>query len=170
MGRRRKRRRPSRHGGHSVPQSARMAASYVVRPLSPHEASEGARAWNHLADMTLAPQTVSRIETLLAQSGSSNFAAFGAEASRELCGIATARVISHPLNGERGEIEALMIDGRLPIPPSATSSPSIFCGRRGRARSELAIGLQREQTTKGSVPIRSNGEAAQQEPLSLHRQ
>jgi hypothetical protein len=32
----------------------------------------------------------------------------------ELCGIATARVSSHPLTGKHGEIEALMIDGRLP--------------------------------------------------------
>lgn len=92
----------------------RMAASYTVRPLSPHEAADGARAWNDLADGTLAPETVSKIETLLAGSGSGDFAAFGAEAHGELCGIATARVSSHPLRGKHGEIEALMIDGRLP--------------------------------------------------------
>jgi hypothetical protein len=91
-----------------------MAGSYVVRPLSPDEASSGARAWNDLADGTLAPETVSRIETLLAESGSNDFAAFGAEARGALCGIATARVSSHPLTGKHGEIEALMIDGRLP--------------------------------------------------------
>jgi hypothetical protein len=91
-----------------------MAASYVVRPLSPSEASEGARAWNDLADGTLPPDTVRKIETLLAASGSGEFAAFGAEARGELCGIATARVISHPLTGKHGEIEALMIDARLP--------------------------------------------------------
>jgi hypothetical protein len=91
-----------------------LAGSYVVRLLSPRDASEGARAWNDLADGTLAPETVRRIETLLAQSGSDDFAAFGAEARSELCGIATARVISHPLTGKYGEIEALMIDRRLP--------------------------------------------------------
>src|SRR5207247_5961815 len=67
-----------------------------------------------LAHGTLAPERVRRIETLLAQSGSDDFAAFGAEARGELCGIATARVISHPLTGKYGEIEALMIDRRLP--------------------------------------------------------
>jgi Acetyltransferase (GNAT) family len=91
-----------------------LAGSYVVRLLSRRDAVEGARAWNDLADGTLAPETVRRIETLLAQSGSDDFAAFGAEARGELCGIATARVISHPLTGKYGEIEALMIDRRLP--------------------------------------------------------
>jgi hypothetical protein len=91
-----------------------MAASYVVRPLSPHEAARGARAWNDLADGTLSPQTVSKIETLLAKAGSADFAAFCAETHSELCGIATARVSSHPVTGTHGEIEALMIDGRLP--------------------------------------------------------
>jgi hypothetical protein len=91
-----------------------MAASYVVRSLSPTEASEGARAWNDLADGMLSPETVRKIETLLAASGRGDFVAFGAEARGELCGIATARVISHPLSGKLGEIEALMIDWRLP--------------------------------------------------------
>jgi Acetyltransferase (GNAT) family len=91
-----------------------MAASYVVRPLSPSEASEGARAWNDLADGTLPLERVRRIETLLAASGSGEFAAFGAETRGELCGIATARISSHPLSGQHGEIEALMIDARLP--------------------------------------------------------
>ncbi len=85
-----------------------------MRLLSWRDASEGARAWNDLADGTLAPETVRRIETLLTQSGYDDFAAFGAEAGGEICGIATARVISHPLTGKHGEIEALMIDGRLP--------------------------------------------------------
>ncbi len=97
-----------------VSRSARMAASYVVRPLSPSEASEGARAWNDLADGTLPSETVRKIETLLAASGSDEFAAFGAEARGELCGIATARVSWHPLTGRHGEVEALMIDARLP--------------------------------------------------------
>jgi len=91
-----------------------MAASYVVRQLSSREAAEGARAWNDLADRTLTLKTVRRIETLLAETGTSDFAAFCAEARGELCGIATARVITHPLTGKRGEIEALMIDARLP--------------------------------------------------------
>jgi Acetyltransferase (GNAT) family len=91
-----------------------MAASYVVRRLSPHEASEAARAWNNLADRTLTPETVRRLETVLAESGINDFAAFGADTGGELCGIATARVISHPLTGKHGEIEALMIDARLP--------------------------------------------------------
>jgi hypothetical protein len=91
-----------------------MTASYVVRPLSPSEAPEAACAWNDLADGTLPPLTLSKIEVLLAQSGSGDFAAFGAEARGELRGIATARVVSHPLTGKQGEIEALMIDSRLP--------------------------------------------------------
>jgi hypothetical protein len=91
-----------------------MTASYVVRPLLPRDAAEGARAWNELADGTLAPETVARIESLLGESGCDDFAAFGAEADGRLCGIATARVSVHPLDGRRGEIEALMIDGRLP--------------------------------------------------------
>jgi GNAT superfamily N-acetyltransferase len=94
--------------------TAALVGSYVVRLLSPGDASEGARAWNDLADGTLAPETVRRIETLLAESGSDDFAAFAAEAHGELCGLATARVISHPLTGRCGEIEALMIDDRLP--------------------------------------------------------
>lgn len=88
--------------------------TYEVRLLSPGDAPDAARAWNDLADGTLAPETVRRIEALLAESGSGEFAAFGAESNGELCGIATARVTSHPLTGKRGEIEALMIDGRLP--------------------------------------------------------
>jgi hypothetical protein len=91
-----------------------MPDSYVVRPLSPHEAASGARVWNDLADRTLPSETIERIESLLATAGTDEFAAFGAEADDELCGIATARVVSHPLIGRHGEIEALMIDGRLP--------------------------------------------------------
>jgi hypothetical protein len=82
--------------------------------LSPREATDGARAWNDLADGTLPTDVVRRIETLLQQSGSGEFAAFGVELRGELCGIAAARVVSHPLTGKRGEIEALMIDERLP--------------------------------------------------------
>ena len=91
-----------------------MTDSYVVRLLSPGDAPHAARAWDELAGDTLAPETVRRIEALLARSGSDDFAAFGAEQDRELCGLATARVVSHPLDGKRGEIEALMIDDRLP--------------------------------------------------------
>ncbi len=91
-----------------------MAASYVVRRLSPHEAPQGARAWNDLADGTLTPERLRRIETFILESGTSDVAAFGADADGELCGIALARVISHPLTGGHGEIEALMIDARLP--------------------------------------------------------
>jgi hypothetical protein len=87
---------------------------YVVRPLAPADAPAAAVAWNELADGTLGPETVCRIEAVLKQSGSDEFAAFGAESGGELCGIATARVISHPLTGTHGEIEALMIDERLP--------------------------------------------------------
>jgi Acetyltransferase (GNAT) family len=85
-----------------------------VRRLSPHEASKAARAWNDLADRTVTPETVRRLEMVLAESGTNDFAAFGADARGELCGIATARVSSHPLTGKHGEIEALMIDTRLP--------------------------------------------------------
>jgi hypothetical protein len=91
-----------------------MAASYLVRPLLPEEASSAARVWNDLADGTLAPETLSRIETLLTGSAEGDFAAFGAEERGELRGIATARVTSDPVTGKRGEIEALMIDNRLP--------------------------------------------------------
>ncbi|HYY03855.1 MAG TPA: GNAT family N-acetyltransferase [Gaiellaceae bacterium] len=90
------------------------ARSYGVRLLSARDAPAAARAWNDLADGTLTPETVARIETMLAAPESDDFAAFGAEADGELCGIATARVTTHPLTGRHGEIEALMIDGRLP--------------------------------------------------------
>jgi hypothetical protein len=91
-----------------------MTASYVVRELTPDDAADGTRAWNELAGGTLAEDLVRRIESLLGQSGSDDFAAFGIELRGELCGIATARVDVHPLAGTRGEIEALMIDERLP--------------------------------------------------------
>jgi hypothetical protein len=91
-----------------------MAMPYAVRQLSTMEASEAARAWNELADGTLDAQTIAKIETLVSGSGEGGFAAFGAEADGELRGITTARVSSHPLHGKRGEIEALMIDSRLP--------------------------------------------------------
>jgi hypothetical protein len=88
-------------------------AGYVVRPLSQGEASRAARAWNELAGNSLAAGTMQAIETLLA-TRNDDFRAFGAEANGELCGIATARIFSHPLSGRHGEIEALMIDERLP--------------------------------------------------------
>jgi Acetyltransferase (GNAT) family len=91
-----------------------MSTSYVVRPLSSADASPAARAWNDLADGSLSLETLARIERLLTEAGGDDFAAFGAEADGELCGIATARVSSHPLTGKHGEIEALMIDERLP--------------------------------------------------------
>jgi hypothetical protein len=91
-----------------------MAASYSVRPLSPSEAAAGARAWNDLADGTLTSENVARIEALLRDTGTSTFAAFIAETRGEMCGIATARVVGDGRSGTRGEIEALMIDGRLP--------------------------------------------------------
>lgn len=91
-----------------------MAASYSVRALSPSEASAGAQAWNDLADGTLSSDMVARVQTLLLGTGTDEFAAFVAETRGEMCGIATARVIRDPLADDRGEIEALMIDARLP--------------------------------------------------------
>ncbi len=91
-----------------------MVVSYVVRPLSADEAADGARAWNELADGTLDAATVRAIETLLGETGTDEFAAFVAEKDGELCGFATARVVSHHVTGRHGEIEALMIDDRLP--------------------------------------------------------
>ena len=91
-----------------------VTASYVVRPLSPSEASAGADAWNRLADGTIAPDLLRRIETLLSEAGTDEFSAFVADRDGELCGVATARLVSHPVSGTRGEIEALMIDDRLP--------------------------------------------------------
>jgi hypothetical protein len=91
-----------------------VTASYVVRPLSPSEAPAGADAWNRLADGTIAPDLLRRIETLLSQAGTDEFSAFVADRDGELCGLATARLVSHPVSGRRGEIEALMIDDRLP--------------------------------------------------------
>jgi hypothetical protein len=107
-------------------------APYVVRQLAPRDASDGARAWNDLADGTLPADTVRTVERLLADSGVDDFAAFGAETRGELCGIATARIISHPLTGRQGEIEALMIDSRLP-------------DEAGDALAHLAIDWLREQ-------------------------
>jgi hypothetical protein len=91
-----------------------MAAPYSVRPLSPSEAAAGARVWNDLADGTLPSEMVARIQTLLRDAGTHDFAAFVAETRGEMCGVATARVVRDPLSGKRGEIEALMIDSRLP--------------------------------------------------------
>jgi GNAT superfamily N-acetyltransferase len=88
--------------------------TYDVRLLSSRDAPAAARAWNDLADGTLAPEAVKRIEAMLASSDDDDFGAFGAATNGELCGIATARVIERPLSGKRGEIEALMIDERLP--------------------------------------------------------
>jgi GNAT superfamily N-acetyltransferase len=93
---------------------ARVAVSYVVRPLSPSEASAGAHAWSELAGGTISPDLLRRIETLLTQAGTTAFSAFVADRDGELCGIATARLVSHPVSGTCGEIEALMIDDRLP--------------------------------------------------------
>jgi hypothetical protein len=91
-----------------------LAASYIVRPLSPTEAHAAADAWNDLADGTLDGETLQRIEQLLLEAGSDEFAAFAAVKDGQLCGVATARVASHPLSGTNGEIESLMIDERLP--------------------------------------------------------
>jgi hypothetical protein len=91
-----------------------MAVSYSVRALSPSEAAVGAQAWNDLADGTLSSEMVARVRTLLESTGTDEFAAFVAETGGELCGIATARVIRDVLVGDRGDIEALMIDARLP--------------------------------------------------------
>jgi len=90
-----------------------MTAQYVVRTLSPNEAPAGAHAWSELADGTISADLLQRIETLLTQE-THEFSAFVAERDGELCGIATARLVSHPVSGTRGEIEALMIDDRLP--------------------------------------------------------
>lgn len=124
-----------------------MTASYVVRPLSPGEASDGARAWNDLADGTLDPKTVRKIETLLAESGSDVFTAFGGELAGELCGIATARVVSHPVVGKHGEIEALMIDERLP-------------DEAGSELAQLAIAWLRERGVTSISHLRDPAAAA----------
>jgi hypothetical protein len=89
-------------------------AAYTVRLLECDEAAAGARAWNDLADGTLPPDAVRRIEGRLSASGTGDFAAFVAESDGGLCGIATARLAADPIGGTFGEIEALMIDGRLP--------------------------------------------------------
>jgi GNAT superfamily N-acetyltransferase len=88
--------------------------TYEVRLLSAGDAPAAARAWNDLADGTLDPAAIARIEATLGASGSEEFAAFGAAKNGDLCGIATARVTESALSGKRGEIEALMIDERLP--------------------------------------------------------
>src|ERR1051325_6603487 len=107
-------------------------AAYTVRLLAPDEAAAGARAWNDLADGTLPPDAVHRIEGLLAASGTDDFAAFAAEADGEVRGIATARLAADPIGGPFGEIEALMIEG--PLPGEASGSASWF-GAATRASS-----------------------------------
>jgi hypothetical protein len=114
-----------------------MDAPYSVRPLAPDEAAAGARAWNDLADGTLAPETVRRIELLLGTSGTADFAAFVAETRGELCGIATARVHSHVVNGTHGEIEALMIDGRLPDEAGDALAHAAIEWLRGRGATSI---------------------------------
>ncbi len=91
-----------------------MAGSYLVRPLSPSEASAGAHAWSELAGGTIPRDLLGRIQKMLTQAGTREFSAFVAERDGELRGIATARLLSHPIRGRCGEIEALMIDDRLP--------------------------------------------------------
>jgi len=91
-----------------------VVASYSISPLSSHDAAEAARAWNELADGTLSADMVRRLEELLRHSGEDDFVAFRADRDGELCGLATARVTPHPLSGKQGEIDALMIDERLP--------------------------------------------------------
>jgi GNAT superfamily N-acetyltransferase len=106
--------------------------TYEVRSLSQRDAPDAARAWNELADGTLAPETVSRIEAMLAASGNGTFAAFGAEVDGKLCGIATARVTESPLRGRQGEIEALMIDERLPDEAGEVLAERAIAWLRGR--------------------------------------
>jgi hypothetical protein len=115
-----------------------MAASYIVRPLSPNEAVEAARAWGDLADGTLSLETIAKIEALLRASGENDFAVFAAEADGELRGIATARVSSHPLHGRRGEIEALMIDERLPDEAGDDLARTAIDWLRGRGASSIS--------------------------------
>jgi hypothetical protein len=115
-----------------------MAPSYVVRALSPSEAADGARAWNDLADGTLDEPTISKIEAALRGSGAGDFAAFAVEADGELRGLATGRVSSHPLYGRRGEIEALMIDERLPDEAGDDLARTAIGWLRGRGVSSIS--------------------------------
>jgi GNAT superfamily N-acetyltransferase len=87
---------------------------YVVRQLSPRDAGAAARAWNDLADGALPTDLVHEIESLIRKPAEDDFAAFGVDLRGELCGLATARVVVRPLDGKHGEIDALMIDERLP--------------------------------------------------------
>lgn len=103
-----------------------MATSYVVRPLSPIEASAAAQAWNDLADGTLDPATIERLEQLLSETGTAGFAAFTADKNGELCGLATARVVAHRVDETYGEIEALMIDARLPDEAGAQLASAVI--------------------------------------------
>ena len=109
-----------------------------MRPLAPDEAGDGARAWNDLADGTLAPGLVARIEALLVASGSDDFAAFGADVDGELCGLVTAQVVSDPLAGKRGEIEALMIDERLPDEAGTELANVAIAWLRGRGVTSIS--------------------------------
>jgi hypothetical protein len=111
---------------------------YVVRQLTADDAVVGARAWNDLADGTLSPETVRRIEAMLAAAGGDDFAAFGAESHGELCGLATARVVSHPVTGRHGEIEALMIDERLPDEAGAELAEDAIAWLRARGVSSIS--------------------------------
>jgi hypothetical protein len=114
-----------------------LPPSYVVRPLSPGEARAAARAWNDLAGGTLDAATVARIEQLLSEVGAAGFAAFTADRGGELCGLATARVAPHPLNGRYGEIEALMIDERLPDEAGAELASAAIEWLRERGASRI---------------------------------
>jgi GNAT superfamily N-acetyltransferase len=114
-----------------------LSTSYVVRPLSPSEASAAARAWNDLADGTLDAATVERVERLLSEAGTAGFVAFTADKDGELCGLATARVVPHPVSGTSGEIEALMIDARLPDDAGAELASAAIEWLRDRGASRI---------------------------------
>lgn len=114
-----------------------LSVAYVVRPLLPSEACVAARAWNDLADGTLDPATVQRVEQLLSEAGTTRFAAFTADKDGELCGLATARVVSHPVNGTYGEIDALMIDARLPDEAGAELASAAIDWLRDRGVSRI---------------------------------
>jgi GNAT superfamily N-acetyltransferase len=114
-----------------------LSTSYAVRPLSPSEASAAARAWNELADGTLDAATVERVERLLSVAGTADFAAFTADKDGELCGLATARIHPHPVSGTTGEIEALMIDARLPDDAGAELASAAIQWLRDRGASRI---------------------------------
>lgn len=89
-------------------------ATYDIRALEPNEAAQAVELWNELSGGAIGAETLRRIRTHLVMVGSTDFNALVLEADEVMRGIATLRMVSHPVTGKRGEIEAFLVDSKVP--------------------------------------------------------